>query len=225
MRETATGRFDTPERRAGLEARIKEVTSAIAHEAVRKYYRQDLEARLRDLFAPQGGKPGFAGRFQERGQGPAARPVPRQAARTRRPFRVGGRADEPGAVEPAAHQFLDRARLAVGAAGARGADPARPDQSSLAARHPCEEVAAIEFLNPTPTCCAAPSWMRGIHAGFRAARDLRALIAEREHGALLARHRAGLDAPRGLGGEAGAAPTMCSNGGPMWSPCIAGPVR
>jgi DNA primase len=50
-RETEAGRFDTPERRAGLEAQLAQVTSAIP-DAVRKYYRQDLDARMRQLFAP-----------------------------------------------------------------------------------------------------------------------------------------------------------------------------
>src|SRR5580693_711002 len=49
LRETATGRIDTPERRAGLEARINAATAAIGHESVRKHYRQDLETRLRGL--------------------------------------------------------------------------------------------------------------------------------------------------------------------------------
>ena len=46
------GSFDTPERRAALEARIGEVTNAIADETVRRYYRQDFSARLRQMFAP-----------------------------------------------------------------------------------------------------------------------------------------------------------------------------
>src|SRR5215510_7873088 len=67
MRETASAQFDTPERRAGLEARINAITAAIAHEAVRKYYRQDLETRLRGLFAPaRAGNPGAMGRYQDR---------------------------------------------------------------------------------------------------------------------------------------------------------------
>ncbi len=41
-RETEQGPFDTPERRAALEARISEVTAAIADESVRRYYRQDF---------------------------------------------------------------------------------------------------------------------------------------------------------------------------------------
>jgi DNA primase len=51
-RESEGGLFDTPERRAALEARLAEVTAAIADEAVRRYYRQEFAARLRQLFAP-----------------------------------------------------------------------------------------------------------------------------------------------------------------------------
>ena len=52
-RESEAGPFDTPERRAALEARIAEVTAAIADESVRRYYRQDFSGRLRQMFAPQ----------------------------------------------------------------------------------------------------------------------------------------------------------------------------
>jgi DNA primase len=51
-RENEPGPFDTPERRAALEARILDVTGAIADETVRRYYRQDFATRLRQLFAP-----------------------------------------------------------------------------------------------------------------------------------------------------------------------------
>jgi DNA primase len=51
-RETEGHSFDTPERRAALEARIGGVTSAIADDSVRKYYRQDFNDRLRQFFAP-----------------------------------------------------------------------------------------------------------------------------------------------------------------------------
>ena len=50
MRETEAGGFDTPERRAALEARIAEVTASIGNESVRKYYRQDFAERLARLF-------------------------------------------------------------------------------------------------------------------------------------------------------------------------------
>ncbi len=52
MRETEGHQFDTPERRAALEARINEVTTAIGDEAVRRYYRQDFNARIATFFAP-----------------------------------------------------------------------------------------------------------------------------------------------------------------------------
>jgi len=52
-RESEAGPFDTPERRAALEVRIAEVTGAIGDESVRRYYRQDFSARLRQMFAPQ----------------------------------------------------------------------------------------------------------------------------------------------------------------------------
>jgi DNA primase len=55
MRETESSSFDTPERRAALEARLNEITGGIGHEAVRKYYRQDFEARVRALFMPARG--------------------------------------------------------------------------------------------------------------------------------------------------------------------------
>ena len=51
-RETEGHSFDTPERRAALEARINEVTAGIGDDAVRKYYRQDFSSRLSQFFAP-----------------------------------------------------------------------------------------------------------------------------------------------------------------------------
>src|SRR6202167_1336603 len=51
-RENEAGSFETPERRAALEARLGEVTAAIGDETVRRYYRQEFTTRLRRLFAP-----------------------------------------------------------------------------------------------------------------------------------------------------------------------------
>ena len=50
MRETEAGGFETPERRAALEARIGEVTASIGDDTVRKYYRREFGDRLRRLF-------------------------------------------------------------------------------------------------------------------------------------------------------------------------------
>ena len=58
--------FDTPERRAALEARLNEVSAGIGDDAVRKYYRQDFTARLQQFFVPAQ-RP--RGNFPPRGQG------------------------------------------------------------------------------------------------------------------------------------------------------------
>jgi len=72
-RETEGHQFDTPERRAALEARLNELTAGIGDESVRKYYRQDFNARLSQFFAPAQGprrEPrGQNQNWRERGQG------------------------------------------------------------------------------------------------------------------------------------------------------------
>ena len=67
-RETEGHSFATPERRAALEARINEVTSGIADDSVRKYYRQDFNARLSQFFAPAQAPRGNFQRGQGQGQ-------------------------------------------------------------------------------------------------------------------------------------------------------------
>jgi len=51
-RESEAGAFDTPERRAALEARLGEIIGSIADETVRRYYKQDFSDRLRKMFSP-----------------------------------------------------------------------------------------------------------------------------------------------------------------------------
>lgn len=77
-RELEGGNFATPERRAALEARIRELTNGIRDEVVRRYYRDEFVERLQRAFAPEGGRGGFGGRghfrqggrqFQPRGGG------------------------------------------------------------------------------------------------------------------------------------------------------------
>jgi DNA primase len=65
-RETEGHQFDTPERRAALEARIGQIAAGIGDDAVRKYYRQDFAARIGQLFAPA---QGARGAYQPRGGG------------------------------------------------------------------------------------------------------------------------------------------------------------
>src|SRR5712672_2314365 len=52
-REIEDGQFGTPERRAALEARIGELANSVRDEVVRRYYRQDLAARLARAFGPE----------------------------------------------------------------------------------------------------------------------------------------------------------------------------
>ncbi|MEO0498472.1 MAG: DNA primase, partial [Pseudomonadota bacterium] len=55
MRETAGGTFDTPEKRAELEGRMRQLTSAISDETVRRHYQQDLKNRLEAFFGASRG--------------------------------------------------------------------------------------------------------------------------------------------------------------------------
>jgi DNA primase len=70
-REIEAGPFATPERRAALEARLREVAASIGDETVRRYYQADLSARLRRLFAPAEIAP--RRNWQDRGRGGGAR--------------------------------------------------------------------------------------------------------------------------------------------------------
>jgi DNA primase len=57
LREFERQPLDTPERRADFERRLKDLASGIGDETIRKYYRADIEERLRALFgAERGGR-------------------------------------------------------------------------------------------------------------------------------------------------------------------------
>lgn len=83
LRETSGARLDTPERRAALEQRLGEMLRMIADETVRRYYRDDLQARLARLFAPpSAGRPplrdfGASREFAGKGARPRRLPDPR----------------------------------------------------------------------------------------------------------------------------------------------------
>jgi DNA primase len=49
-RETQGGAFDTPERRAELEANIRRLTALIPDESVRRHYAQDMRERMQQFF-------------------------------------------------------------------------------------------------------------------------------------------------------------------------------
>ncbi|WP_159948498.1 DNA primase [Rhizobium sp. 18065] len=50
LREVGGGGFDTPEKRAELEARLKQIVTVIADENVRRHYQQDVRDRLYSFF-------------------------------------------------------------------------------------------------------------------------------------------------------------------------------
>ncbi|QOZ55011.1 DNA primase [Bradyrhizobium sp. CCBAU 53338] len=84
-RELEGGNFATPERRAALEARIKELSNGIRDEVVRRYYRDDFVERLQRTFSPDGGR-GGRGNFRQ-GQGGGGRPFQQRGGQ---PNRFGG---------------------------------------------------------------------------------------------------------------------------------------
>jgi DNA primase len=169
-REIEGGSFATPERRAGLEARIGELTNSIRDEVVRRYYRQDLATRLQRTFAPEtsrggygkgdyrgggGGRGGFGGesgrRFAPRASftpGPAGRIEPR-----------GGRGQGSGAS-----QTINRGPYQAASAQLALSPIMRGQRSAISRRealilqslinHPwllhdhLEEVAVLEMAHP-----------------------------------------------------------------------------
>ena len=137
-RESEAGPFNTPERRAALEARLAEVTATIADETVRRYYRQDFAARLRRAVRAGGGRgaPPHWGRptgkatgkanWDDRGRRPGG--VDRNA-----PPRAAFGRDE-GYVAASPHLVAEPAasRPSHRHPAPRGADPAGGAQSPVA---------------------------------------------------------------------------------------------
>ena len=91
MRETAAGVFDTPERRADLEHRLKGLARQVGDESVRRHYLQDVDERLRGFFGSgqSGRRPGGTGE----GRGRFDKGAPR---RDRDHDGGGGRGGKPG---------------------------------------------------------------------------------------------------------------------------------
>jgi len=195
MRETESGGFDTPERRAKLETRINEVTASIGHDAVRRYYDQDLKARLRNLFVPAArpGAPGTARGFADR--------------RGQR----GGRYP----VQQVPEKLVPLSPRLAASSIVRGSRTALPPREALILlaliNHPwlleshSEDVATLEFLNADADLLRRAILDAATH-GTTDAQELRATIAGREHGALLARLERALTHPTDWPARDGAAP-------------------
>jgi len=188
-RETEAGAFDTPERRAALEARLKEIIKGIADETVRRYYSEDFVARLRQLMAPKfdaqsrggthyGGPP--AARRQSGGRG-----WQNSTTRNRGP----GREPSPPPSAKLSSSPIVR--------GHRSAVPAREALLLITVvNHPwllenhAEEFADLEFLSPDADLMRRAILEAGIdhQADETVASDkLRAALDARGVGPLLAR--------------------------------------
>jgi DNA primase len=201
-REVEAGRFDTPERRARLEARFAELTSLIGHESVRRHYRQDLNARLRRLFAPDrppGPRPSFKGKASPfRGRG-------------------GERAGSAWRVQQAAHldtfePLSPQLTVSPIVRGSRSAVPAREALILLAVlNHPwlldghTEELAELDLVHPDADRLRRALLDANAGQGIDAA-ALRAAISERELGPVVARIEAALTHPADWPARLGAAP-------------------
>ena len=106
-RETESGSFETPERRAALEARLREIARGIGEESVRRHYAQALNERLAAFFpAPEPANREWRGASRKR-EGPAGRgtfgsysPLPTRSSipvsdRLRRSPLMSGRSQPP----------------------------------------------------------------------------------------------------------------------------------
>lgn len=163
-RELEGGNFATPERRAALEARIKELSNGIRDEVVRRYYRDEFVERLQRTFAPDGGRGGFAGRgnFRQGGGGRSFQPRGGQANRFGgQGFGQGfggGRRGPPGLIPLPSGPYQAASPQLAASPIMRGQRSAISRREALILQslinHPwllhehLEEVAALEFAHP-----------------------------------------------------------------------------
>ena len=153
LRETEISPHDTPERKAALEARTSEIVSSIGNETVRRYYREDFQARLRALFAPANATPFSREKSFDRRFTPA-REFGRELGRDfgRGDWKRGAR----GARER--DPFAQPSTRLPASALIRGFKSAMPPREALMLRavieHPfllekhAEEFAELEFVHP-----------------------------------------------------------------------------
>jgi DNA primase len=117
MRETEAGGFDTPERRAALEARLGAVMTAIGDESVRRYYRQEFGERLRSLFEadePKGRGPGRRDRWPPgRNQRPPGRSTGQSSGGSFRARAGGSRPWQPGIAASGGRYLVTSPQLAA----------------------------------------------------------------------------------------------------------------
>ena len=180
LRETESAGFDTPERRAALEARLNEVVAGIGNETVRRYYRQDIEQRVRALFAPA--------------QGAA------------RPFRNGGLRDRRGAPARHLREPMPAPSPRLGQSPmVRGYSSAIPPREALillaVIRHPfllethAEDFAELDFRHPDADRLRRAVLEAGSHGPHPDSRALQEILVARGFQGLLVRVQAAITHP------------------------------
>ena len=133
-RETDGQTFETPERRAGLERRLRELTGTISDETLRKHYAADMARRLDAFFGPAPAR-ASAARPRDRPRGP------RRGAF----FDPGPRVGIAGAPLPAPGLAARRPREAAREIAILAILIGHPD---LLERH-WEEIAELELASAT----------------------------------------------------------------------------
>jgi DNA primase len=213
-RETEGHSFDTPERRAALEARINEVTAQIGDDSVRKYYRQDFNERLAQFFAPALTPRG--GRGQDWRQGAQQQNWRGRGQGRDRPRNGTGSRPAAGKAGP----YVVVSNQMAASPVHRGHRTAIPRREALilqaALNHPwllhdhLEELASLEFrhaeaerLKATLIDIAAHD---DAHAAALDAEAMQAQLAARDLIALAERVAAAITTPSVWGARADAAP-------------------
>ncbi len=213
-RETEGHTFDTPERRAALDARMNSVIGAIGDEAVRKYYRQEFNDRLGQFFAPaQGGSP-------MRG-GPGRRPSwggqnGRQDWRGARNGDWRGRPGQRPAANGRPGSYVVMSQQLASSPVHRGHRSTLPRREALilqaALNHPwllhdhMEELASLEFRHPEVERLKGALIDIAAHAAAEDAETLRAELTARGLGPVVERVTAAITTVSVWGTGAEAAP-------------------
>jgi len=205
-RETEGHSFDTPERRAALEARVNEVTAAIGDDAVRKYYRQDFSARLSQFFAPARGEARSSQNWREPRAGGTWRER-RNAEWPRRDApRTGGRATP----------YVVVSQQLASSPVHRGHRTAVPRREALilqaALNYPwllhdhMEDLASLEFRHGDAEKLKSALIDIAAHAASLDAESLKAELAARNLADVMARVAAAITTPSVWGARPEAAP-------------------
>jgi DNA primase len=169
LRETEGQRFDTPEKRAGLERRLRELVGVIADETLRRHYAADMNQRLAAFLGLSG-------------PAPARRPAERPARGRRASFfDAGPRVGIAGAALAAPRHLARRPSETPREIAILAVLLGHP---SLLERH-FEEVAAIEIAAPTLAAfrdklLGLPEAAYGAADALAAALDAAGLGGERE---------------------------------------------